>query len=57
MGAAAGPWIFGVIYDQFGSYDYAFALAVALCVLAVLCIWVAAPHKVRLVAGQAAQRR
>ena len=57
MGAAAGPWIFGVIYDQFGSYDYAFALAVALCVLAVLCIWVAAPHKVRLVAGQAARRR
>lgn len=56
MGAATGPWVFGIIYDQFGSYDYAFLLAAALCVLAVICIWTAAPRKVRLVAGQTQRR-
>ena len=57
MGAAAGPWIFGVLYDQFGSYDHAFSLAAGLCVLGILCIWIAAPRKVRMVAGRAARRR
>lgn len=57
MGAAAGPWIFGVIYDHSGSYNYAFSLAAGLCVLGMLCIWIAAPRKVRLVAGQAKRRR
>jgi len=56
MGAAAGPWVFGVIYDRFGNYTYAFYLTACLSVLAILCIWIAAPRKVRLVAGQAAKR-
>ncbi len=56
LGAATGPWVFGVIYDQTGSYFYAFYLAAALCVLSILCVWIAAPRKVRVVAGRAARR-
>lgn len=56
LGAATGPWIFGVTYDQTGSYTYAFWLAAALSLFSILCIWRAAPRKVRLVAGQAAKR-
>ncbi len=53
FGAATGPWVFGVIYDQTGSYLYAFYLTVALCVLSIVCVWIAAPRKVRVVAGRA----
>jgi cyanate permease len=48
--------VFGVTYDQTGSYAYAFWLAAALSLFSILCIWRAAPRKVRLVAGQAAKR-
>ncbi len=57
LGAAAGPWLFGVIYDQFGSYDYAFSLAASLCVFGILCIWIAAPRKVRMVSGHTRRRQ
>jgi MFS family permease len=56
FGAATGPWIFGVIFDETGSYTYAFWLAAALSLLSILCIWRAAPRKVRVVAGRAMKR-
>jgi MFS family permease len=56
MGAATGPWVTGVIYDRTGSYDPAFWLAIALALLSIACIWLAAPRKVRLVAGRSARR-
>ena len=56
LGAACGPWVTGVFYDSFGGYSEAFILAAALCVVSMFCIWIAAPRKVRLVAGQAARR-
>jgi MFS family permease len=56
LGAASGPWVAGKVYDQIGSYAPAFWLAIALSVLSIACIWLAAPRKVRLVAGQAARR-
>ena len=52
LGAASGPWSFGLIHDLTGSYNYAFALAVAISLFSILCIWRAAPRKVRLVAGR-----
>ena len=51
-GAAAGPWVFGAIYDWSGAYTYAFWLAIALSLLSMVAIWRAAPRKVRLVAGR-----
>jgi MFS family permease len=51
-GGAMGPWIAGVIHDLTGSYELAFVLAIACCVLSAAAIWMAAPRKVRLVPGR-----
>lgn len=48
-GASLGPWVFGLIYDRTGSYDYACGLAMALCCLSILLVWFSAPRKVRAV--------
>jgi len=56
VGAGVGPWVTGAIFDATGSYYSAFLLSVALSVVSAGCIWMAAPRKVRLVAGQAARR-
>jgi MFS family permease len=51
-GGAAGPWAAGVIHDVTGSYRWAFILAIACSVVSAACIWLAAPGKVRAVAGR-----
>ena len=56
LGAAAGPWLTGDIFDRSGSYISAFWLCAALSLVSILCIWMAAPRKVRLAAGVAARR-
>ncbi len=55
LGAATGPWVAGRVYDRTGSYAPAFWLAIALCLVSIACIWLAAPRKVRVVAGQVAR--
>ena len=55
-GSAFGPWISGEFYDATGSYDLSWMVALAACFVSIICIWLAAPRKVRLVAGQAAKR-
>jgi predicted MFS family arabinose efflux permease len=55
LGAASGPWVTGKLYDRVGSYAPAFWLAIALCLVSIVCIWLAAPRRVRLVGGQAAR--
>jgi len=44
-----------VIYDRTGSYDPAFWLAIALGFVSIACVWLAAPRKVRVVAGRVAR--
>lgn len=56
IGAGVGPWLTGDLYDRTGSYLSAFILLIVLSVASIACIWLAAPRKVRLVAGQAARR-
>jgi MFS family permease len=51
-GGAAGPWITGVLHDTSGSYTIAFWLAIGCSIVSAIAIWLAAPRKVRLVAGQ-----
>jgi MFS family permease len=51
-GGAAGPWLTGVLHDETGSYDLAFWVALGCSVLSALAIWIAAPRKVRAVAGR-----
>jgi MFS family permease len=51
-GGAAGPWVAGVLHDETGSYDLAFWIAGSGSLLSALAIWLAAPRKVRAVAGR-----
>lgn len=51
-GAGVGPWVAGVIYDRTGRYADAFWIAMACSVVSAVSVWLAAPRKVRLVAGR-----
>jgi MFS family permease len=54
-GGATGPWVTGLLYDLTGNYNLAFRIALAACFVSAASIWLAAPRKVRLVAGQTAR--
>jgi MFS family permease len=51
-GGAAGPWVTGALYDATGSYTLAFWIAIGGSALSAVAIWLAAPRKVRAVAGR-----
>jgi MFS family permease len=53
LGGAAGPWIAGILYDVTGTYALAFWIAAGSNLISILAIWLAAPGKVRAVAGRA----
>jgi MFS family permease len=44
VGAVAGPWLGGYIYDISGSYSTAFLLCIACFGLACIAVWIAAPR-------------
>lgn len=56
FGAAVGPWATGQLHDLTGAYDAGFAVALGASLVSIGTIWLAAPRKVRLVAGQATKR-
>ncbi|GKX33290.1 MAG: MFS transporter [Rhizobiaceae bacterium MnEN-MB40S] len=51
LGAGTGPWVTGYLYDLAGSYTVGLWVVAIACPLSMLCIWIAAPRKVRRVAG------
>ena len=51
-GGAAGPWVTGVLHDRLGNYVAAFWIALAAAVISAVAIFLAAPRKVRRVAGR-----
>jgi len=51
-GGAVGPWLTGVLHDRTGSYTLAFWISIACSVISAVAIWLAAPRKVRAVAGK-----
>jgi MFS family permease len=53
LGGATGPWLTGALYDATGSYAAAFWIAAGCSAFSALAIWLAAPRKVRAVAGRA----
>ena len=53
LGGAAGPWITGVVYDATSTYSAAWWTAIGFSLISILAIWIAAPGKVRAVAGRA----
>lgn len=56
FGAALGPWATGELFDLTGSYQVGFIVALGASLLSIVAVWLAAPRKVRLVAGQARKR-
>ncbi len=52
IGGAAGPWATGAMHDASGGYAAAFAVAMACSAISAVAIWLAAPRKVRAVAGR-----
>jgi MFS family permease len=55
-GGGVGPWVTGALYDRTGNYILAWWVSIACCALSIVCIWVAAPRKVRAVAGRIVRR-
>jgi MFS family permease len=51
-GGAAGPWLTGLVHDRTDSYAPAFWIGIVFCVVSIVAVWLAAPRKVRAVAGQ-----
>lgn len=56
VGGAAGPLAAGVIHDVAGTYTPAFWISAMLSTISAGAIWMAAPRKVRAVAGRVAIR-
>lgn len=54
-GGAAGPWLTGALHDATGDYVLAFWISIAFSLLSAIAVWLAAPRKVRLVAGRLAR--
>jgi MFS family permease len=52
MGGAAGPWVTGALHDATESYTLAFWVAIGCSILSAGAIWLAAPRRVRTVAGR-----
>jgi MFS family permease len=50
-GGAVGPFVTGLLHDWTGTYTIAFALGIAFSVVCAVTVWIAAPRKVRVVAG------
>lgn len=51
IGGSIGAWVAGFIFDISGSYLAAFGFAVASSITSVLCLWLAAPRRVRRITG------
>ena len=56
FGAACGVWALGWIRDVEGGYATGWWLCLGLSIFAAFAVWMAAPRKVRLVAGMAKRR-
>jgi MFS family permease len=56
LGSGMGPWVTGMIHDRTGSYMIAFVMAIGLCAVSAIAMWLAAPRKVRAVAGRVRSR-
>ena len=54
VGGAVGPFLAGALHDWTGSYAPAFWIAIGCSATSAAAIWLAAPGKVRAVAGRAA---
>jgi MFS family permease len=56
-GGATGPWVMGALHDATGSYTLAFWTSIGCTAVSAVTIWLAAPRKVRAVAGRVPRLR
>lgn len=56
-GAGLGPWVTGLLHDLTGSYVLAFQVAIGCSLASMATVWLAAPRKVRAVAGRVPRAR
>lgn len=54
-GAGVGPWVAGALHDATGTYALTFWIAIGCSVVSAVAVWLAAPRKVRAVAGRVAR--
>jgi MFS family permease len=54
-GGAAGPFVTGLLHDRTGDYRAAFVIGIGVSLLSAATIWLAAPRRVRAVAGRMRQ--
>ncbi len=47
LGGGAGAWVMGALHDVYGSYEAGLWMCWAVSILSMLCIWVAAPGRIR----------
>lgn len=52
LGGTLGPWVGGFIFDRMGTYLPAFAVSALMFIASCVSLWIAAPRKVRPVAGR-----
>ncbi len=52
LGGAMGPWLVGSLHDRFGSYAPGLWMSIGLSLVSAAAIWLAAPRRVRHVAGR-----
>jgi MFS family permease len=52
LGGGVGPWAAGALHDLTGDYQAAFWISFGLSAISASAIWLAAPRKVRAVAGR-----
>lgn len=53
IGAGVGAFALGAVYDTYGSYEVGFWMCWALSIMSIACMWIAAPGRIRVVAGEA----
>ena len=53
IGAGVGAFALGAAYDSYGSYEVGFWMCWAVSILSIVCIWIASPSRIRIVAGEA----
>jgi MFS family permease len=51
-GGGVAPGVTRALYDRTGSYMLGWWVSIGFCALSIACIWIAAPRKVRVVAGR-----
>lgn len=57
LGAGTGAWVMGALYDHSGNYTVGFLACWAVSLISILCIWLAAPGRIRRIGGRTTRTR